>query len=86
MPAPDRDSILQSLRDWLRSANPNYATCEIDADTDIIESRILESLQLVELILFLEKKTGRAILVEDLNPAKLRTLNNIYNNFFEHCR
>jgi acyl carrier protein len=86
MPAPDRDSILQSLRDWLRSANPNYAATEIDADTDIIESRILESLQMVELILFLEKKTGRAILVEDLNPAKLRTLNNIYNNFFEHRR
>jgi acyl carrier protein len=84
MPAPDRDSILQSLRDWLRSANPNYAATEIDADTDIIESRILESLQMVELILFLEKETGRAILVEELNPAKLRTLNSIYNNFFEH--
>jgi acyl carrier protein len=85
MPAPDRDLILQSLRDWLKSANPNYATIDIDADTDIIESRILESLQMVELILFLEKKTGRAILVEELNPAKLRTLNSIYNNFFEHC-
>jgi acyl carrier protein len=57
MPAPDRESILQSLRDWLRNASPKNATVEIDADTDIIESRILESLQLVELVLFLEKKT-----------------------------
>ena len=84
MPAPDRALIMQSLRDWLKSANPNHATIDIDADTDIIESRILESLQMVELILFLEKDTGRAILVEELNPAKLRTLNSIYNNYFEH--
>jgi acyl carrier protein len=86
MPAPDRELILQSLRDWLRSASPKNATIEINADTDIIASRILESLQLVELVLFLEKKTQRAILVEDLNPAKLRTLNNIYDNFFESCQ
>lgn len=86
MSAPDRESILQSLRDWLRSASSKNATIEIDADTDIIESRILESLQLVELVLFLEKKTQRAILAEDLNPAKLRTLNSIYDNFFESCQ
>lgn len=84
MPSPDRALIMQSLREWLRSANPNHATIDIDADTDIIDSRILESLQMVEFILFLEKETGRAILVEELNPAKLRTLNSIYNNFFEH--
>ena len=82
MPAADRHSILQSLRDWLRSANPKCAAIEIGPDTDIVESRILESLQVVELILFLEKKTGRAILAEDLNPAALRTMNSIYDNFF----
>jgi acyl carrier protein len=85
MPAADRDSVLQSLRDWLRRVNPNHPAVCVDPDTDIIESRILESLQVVELILFLEQKTGRTILVEDLDPATLRTLNSIYKNFFELC-
>jgi acyl carrier protein len=79
----DKESVLQSLRDWLYKANPEAAAVHLDPDTDIIESRILESLQFVEFVLFLEQQTGRGILAEELNPATLRTLNSIYLNFFE---
>jgi acyl carrier protein len=83
MRAPDRNSALQGLRDWLTRANPKCAGIDIDPDADIIESRVLESLQMVELILFLEQTTGRTILVEELDLRMLRTLNRIYENFFE---
>ena len=75
--------MVQSLRDWLHKTNPAAAARSFDADTDIIGARILESLQVVELVLFIERQTGQHILAEDLNPAKLRTLNSIYSNFFE---
>ena len=83
MPAADRTAVLESLRAWLIRANSNVATMPLATDTDIIESRILESLQIVEFILFLEEKSGRAILAEELNFNTLRTLDSIYQSFFE---
>jgi|HubBroStandDraft_2_1064218.scaffolds.fasta_scaffold750941_2 acyl carrier protein len=86
MAVRDRESVLQVLREWLVKTNPAAADRRIEPDTDIIETRILESLQVVELILFLERQTGRAILAEDLNPATLRTLDSIYSNYFDSRR
>ena len=83
MPVNNREAVFRNLREWLCTANPKAATMCLEPDTDIIESRILESLQVVEFILYLERRTGRSILVEHLNPATLRTLNTIYANFFE---
>jgi len=83
MPLHDREAVLGRLRAWLGKANPAVSQAHLDPDTDIIESRILESLQIVEFILFLEQLAGRRILAEELDPATLRTLNSIYCNFFE---
>jgi acyl carrier protein len=85
MPVVDRASVFESLRAWLIRANSGVAAMNLAADTDIIESRILESLQVVEFILFLEETSGRTILSEDLNPNKLRTLESIYDSFFGVC-
>jgi acyl carrier protein len=78
----DRDAIYDRLRTWLIRANPAVAGMTIEPDTDIIESRILESLQVVELILFIEGESGESVLAEDLDPNKLRTLCSIYEAFF----
>ena len=83
MSLPNKEAVFHSLRAWLQKTNPAAATLSLDPDADIIESRILESLQFVEFVLFLERQTGRQILAEELNPANLRTLNSIYSNFFE---
>jgi acyl carrier protein len=79
----ERISVMNRIREWLVQAGSGAATLELAPDTDIIESRVLESLQVVELILFLEEMSGRTILSENLNPSSLRTLDTIYNTFFE---
>jgi acyl carrier protein len=83
MPAHDRSSVIERLISWLTRANPAIAAGDFREGTDIIESRILESLQVVEFILFLEAESGHAILSEELNPDHLRTLESIYAHFFE---
>jgi acyl carrier protein len=83
MPDSDRGCVLDALRTWLSRANSAVAATDVAADMDIIESRILESLQVVEFILFLEEQSGKRILEEDLDPEKLRTLDSIYYSFFE---
>jgi acyl carrier protein len=77
-----QEATLGKLRVWLARKNPAIDVATITDDTDIIESRILESLQLVEFILFLEQESGREILREELAPERLRTLGTIYREFF----
>lgn len=78
----DRETAFERLRAWLIRANPEAAAMPLEPDTDIIAPRILESLQVVEFILFIEAQTGQRVLTEDLNPKNLRTLNAIYESFF----
>ena len=78
----DRDLAVARMLSWLASANPEL-TQTVDSNTDIIESRILESLQVVEFVLFLESESGRPILSEELDPNDLRTVDSIYRRFFE---
>jgi acyl carrier protein len=77
-----RDQVIERLRTWLLRHKSSVDASAIDEDTDIIETRILESLQLVEFILFLEQESGREILREALDPKRLRTLATIYREFF----
>ena len=76
-------TVFDDLRAWLMRANPDVTVAQLASDMDIVDSRVLESLQVVEFILFLEQRSGRSILAEDLNPNKLRTLRSIYESFFE---
>jgi acyl carrier protein len=75
------------LRAWLARANPSEAMC-VESDTDLIESCVIDSLQVVEFVLFLEEMSGRPILDEDLDPDTLRTLDSIYECYFRRpeCR
>jgi acyl carrier protein len=82
MSVHDRETVYRMLREWIYTANPTAVAVCMDPDTDLIKSRILESLQVVDLVLFLERQTGREILGEHLNPDTFRTLNSIFLNFF----
>jgi acyl carrier protein len=47
------------------------------ADTDLIDSGLLDSLQLVQLLLHLEQNLGRRIAFEDIDLDDLRSLNRL---------
>ena len=78
-----RKEVIETLRQWLLSKNQALDPLALSETTDIIETRTLDSLELVEFILFLEQTSGRSILVETLEPEVLRTLSRIYQTFFE---
>lgn len=71
-----RAETIARLRAWLASDS-------IGEDTDLIETRALTSLQLVEFMLFIEELSGRPVLVEGLDPNRLRTLSRIHREFFD---
>lgn len=71
----------KSLREWIVAKNGKIKEADLQDDTAIIETRIITSLQLMDLILYLEKLTGSPVDVEQLKPGVFRNIDTIYNNF-----
>jgi acyl carrier protein len=75
--------IKTELRDWIVRTNGKVKVEEIADDTPILEQRIVKSLDIMDLILFLEELRGRSIDVEKLKPGVFRNIDAIWTNFFE---
>ena len=75
--------IRAKLRDWVVRTNGKVSPADIRDDTPILERRIVKSLDIMDLILFLEELRGRPIEVEKLKPGVFRDIDAIWTNFFE---
>jgi acyl carrier protein len=76
------EEIRQSLRDWVAKTNGKIRPEDLSDQTPIIEQRIISSLQVMDLIFFLEQLSGKPIEVDDLKPGVFRDIDSIYRNFF----
>jgi acyl carrier protein len=76
-------SIHNALREWIATASTNAGAIEITDSTAIIEQRIITSVQVMDLILFIQELSGKPIQVEDLKAGAFRDVNTIYKTFFE---
>jgi acyl carrier protein len=69
------------LRHWVLAKNGKIRPEELDDHTPILEQRIITSLQVMDLILFLEQLTGKPIEVEMLQPGAFRSIETLYQHF-----
>jgi len=74
--------VRAALRDWVVRTNGQVSPADIRDDTPILERRIVKSLDLMDLILFLEELRGLPIDVEALKPGVFRSIDAIWTNFF----
>ena len=74
---------LTLVKDWMQASHPELA--DIDLDLDLIENRVIDSLQFVEFFLFLEEITGREITVSKISVNSFRTLRAILNNYLKEA-
>ena len=78
---PDSDpDVFDQLRSYLLELNPELDT--VDPDLDIIENRIVDSLQLVGFLVFIEQLRGTEIPEASVNQESFRTLRTIQERFF----
>ena len=75
--------VRAALRDWVVRTNGQVSPADIRDDTAILERRIVKSLDLMDLILFLEELRGLPIDVEALKPGVFRSIDAIWTNFFD---
>jgi acyl carrier protein len=73
--------VLEPVKAWIGSKKPEVTV--IDVDLDLIENRIIDSLDFMELIFLLEELTGRETDMNTLTIDSFRSLRAIQKKFFE---
>lgn len=75
--------IREALRDWIVKTNGKIRPEQLNDETPLIEQRIISSLQVMDLIFFIEKLSNKSIEVESLKVGVFRNINAIYDSFFQ---
>ncbi len=65
---------------WIRAKSPDAP--EPSPDTDLIDSRLIDSLSFVEFLFLLEQLSGRPVQSQQVEVDHFRTLRQIEENFF----
>ena len=76
------DVLRIKLRNWVLDKNPNCDATAFTDDTNIIESRLVNSLQIMDMLLFIEHVTGNPIDVTRIQPGTFKSISTIVNSFF----
>jgi acyl carrier protein len=71
----------ERLRAWILAHGKRIDAAELHDDTRLLERRILTSLQLADLLLFLEELRGAPVELEGLSGASFRDLASIVKTF-----
>ncbi len=78
---PSSDEIIEQLRGWIVSHN--QVPAHVDLDTDIIESRLIDSLSFVEFLMLLEELRGAQIPHHQVTLERFKTLRSIQQHYLE---
>lgn len=71
------------IKQWILQNNTSSIPNDLPYEMDLIENRIIDSLQFVEFILFLESVTGKEIYTKHFKLESIRSLQAIETNFFQ---
>lgn len=77
------DSARVSVRACLAAVKPHLDLAALADDTPLLDSRVISSFELLDLILHLEAARGAPITREHLQPGSFRDVNTIARVFLE---
>lgn len=78
-----RADMRSVLRDWIRKNGQDVDPALLTDTTPLIESGILDSLSIMELLLELERLRNAPVDVTRLQPGAFRSIDVIVRNFLE---
>jgi hypothetical protein len=76
-------AVRTALLDWVRVHRRGAPDAPLDADTPVLATRLLTSLQLPELLLFIEQLSGRPLDVASIRPGAIASIAAIEQHFFD---
>jgi acyl carrier protein len=74
--------VRTNLRTWIRNRAKLAATRELNDDTPILDQGILSSLDVAELILYIESLKGEEVDIASIEPKVLKNIDTLYIAFF----
>jgi acyl carrier protein len=74
--------IRTHLKSWIAKHSKSSSIADIRDDTPILEQGILSSLDIVELVLYIENLRGEEIDAEEIDPEAFVSIDSLYENFF----
>lgn len=69
------------LRRWILKRAQGKPVGDFSDQTALLETGVLSSLDVVELVLFLENLRGSEVDVDRIEPESLRSIDALYENF-----
>jgi acyl carrier protein len=78
--AADRTQVLSNLQSWIGRLRPDLGT--VSPGTDIIEERVIDSLQFMNFISYVEELRGASIKADEIEMNHFRTLSSVVEKFF----
>ena len=76
-----KHDVKQDLLEWVVTKSMDRTNVPINYDTQLLEFRLIKSVDIADLILFLEHITGQPIDVNKLESGSFSTINRIYSTF-----
>lgn len=74
--------IRDALKRWIAESSDRASLGQLDDDTPLFRSGILKSVQVTDLILYIEELAESSVDVEQIKPGVFRDIDTIYRNFF----
>lgn len=71
---------LDPIINFLKARRPDLA--EIPPEMDLVDNRVIDSLDFVEVVFLIEEITGKEISLDEISVDKLKTLRAIEEGFF----
>ena len=75
--------IRETLRSWITERSRKDLISPLLDDTPLIEQGILSSVQVMDVILLIERMRNRPVDVGELKPGSFRDINSIVSTFFQ---
>lgn len=77
--------IRQALRDWVVKTHGKIRPEDVHDDTPLIVRGLISSLQILDLLLFLEHLSGKPLTIDNLQAGVFRNINTLYQHFFQEA-
>jgi acyl carrier protein len=74
--------IRDALRQWIADTSSKTSVKDLADDTPLFRNGILKSVQVTDLILYIEELAERSVEVEQIKPGVFRDIDTIYRSFF----
>jgi len=80
------NNVREVLREWLADKNIQLSAHQIDDDFPLLKERVITSLQVTDLLIFIESLRGKPVSIQEITPGAFGSINAICDHFFKEFK